>query len=173
MPREARIRPRTDADLPALASALVEVHARGGYPVEGVADPCAWLDFPGLRHSWVAEVGGCAVGQIGLGGPDGEDAVRMWAAYTGGDPTRVAVLARLYVLPEARGAGLGERLTRTAMDHARDHGLSLVLDVMAKDRAAIRLYERLDWTRLGEAAHHVEGAAPVPAYCYAWQPSTG
>jgi hypothetical protein len=40
------VRPRADADLPATAAALVEVHHSDGHPVEGVDDPRGWLVSP-------------------------------------------------------------------------------------------------------------------------------
>jgi hypothetical protein len=40
------VRPRADADLPATAAALVEVHRSDGHPVEGVDDPRGWLVSP-------------------------------------------------------------------------------------------------------------------------------
>lgn len=48
------IRSRRDEDLPDLAAALVRVHALDGYPVEGVADPEAWLRHPNELQSWIA-----------------------------------------------------------------------------------------------------------------------
>jgi ribosomal protein S18 acetylase RimI-like enzyme len=76
------------------------------------------------------------------------------------------VLARLFVLREARGRALGEQLTRTAMEFARHQGLRLVLDVMAKDTAAIRLYERLGWTRTGDTTHRYGDGLRTAAVCH-------
>jgi ribosomal protein S18 acetylase RimI-like enzyme len=41
-----------------------------------------------------------------------------------------------------------------------------VLDVMAKDAAAIKLYERLGWTRIGTTDHAAGNGNLVPASCY-------
>jgi hypothetical protein len=46
--------------------------------------------------------------------------------------------------------------------------LRLVLDVMTKDTAAIRLYERLSWQHFGEVAHHFGAGEQFPAVCYVW-----
>lgn len=160
------VRVREEADLAAAAVALVEVHALDGYPVEGVADPGAWLTPPGLLRSWVAERDGGIVGHVGVGRADSGDAVRRGAQALGVPETRLAVLARLFVLPGARRQAVGERLTVAATEFARASGLGLVLDVMAKDRAAIRLYERLGWVCTGRVEHAVPGSEAVPAYCY-------
>jgi ribosomal protein S18 acetylase RimI-like enzyme len=160
------IRVRSDDDLPTAGQALVRVHSSDGYPVEGVADPKAWLNPPGLLRSWVAEMNGAVVGQVSVSEPRGEGAVTLWLEDTRGDEDDIAVLGRLFVLREARGNALGERLTRAAMEYAADIGRRLVLDVMEKDRAAIRLYERLGWERIGVTNHSVEGAPDILAYCY-------
>lgn len=165
------VRPRTDGDLSELGAALVEVHARDGYPVEGVSDPVGWLNAPGFVRSWTAEADGVLVGQVSLARPVGEDAVRLWQERSEQNAEDVLVLARLFVRPKARGSGTGKALTLAAMEYARQRGLTLVLDVMAKDRAAIRLYEKLGWEPIGTADHTVEGAESVPALCYAWDSS--
>ncbi|MGL5829446.1 MAG: GNAT family N-acetyltransferase [Angustibacter sp.] len=149
----ATIRPRTDDDLPALAAALVEVHAIDGYPVEGVDNPLAWLDLPNAIGTWTADLDGRPVGHVALTEPGpGDEAPRLFAEQHGSEPT--AVLGRLFVSPTARGQGLAEQLVRTAMDAAATAGRRAVLDVMRKDRAAIRLYQRLGWSALGIFDHH-------------------
>jgi len=57
---------------------------------------------------------------------------------------------------------------RAAMDYAKQNSLRLVLDVMTKDTAAIRLYERLDWQPIGEVSHHFGAGQQIPAVCYVW-----
>ncbi len=37
---------------------------------------------------------------------------------------------------------------------------------MAKDRAAIRLYERLGWQHIGTTTHVFDGSEETPAHCY-------
>jgi ribosomal protein S18 acetylase RimI-like enzyme len=162
-----RIRMRQDADLPALAQVLIEVHAHGGYPVEGVADPVNWLRIERLLGAWVAESGGKLVGQVGLASPSrGDEAVDLWIELSGSEIDSVAVLGRLFVSPHARGQRLGQRLTDVAMEHARRLGKRAVLDVMAKDVAAIRTYENLGWERLGPIRHSYGEAEIEPAFAY-------
>ncbi|NHA67474.1 GNAT family N-acetyltransferase [Phycicoccus flavus] len=163
----AMIRPRTDNDLPALAKVLVEVHAVDGYPVEGVDDPLAWLDLPNAIGVWTAELGGAPVGHVALTEPGpGDDAARLLTEQSGPEP--MAVLGRLFVAPAARGQGLAEQLVNTAMCASAEIQRQLVLDVMVKDRAAFRLYERLGWRTIGEITHqyganNVEGALALAA----------
>ncbi|WP_309299419.1 GNAT family N-acetyltransferase [Streptomyces sp. A012304] len=177
------VRPFEAADLPGAARALIEVYETDGYPVEGVDDPEAWLRSEHVSAAWVAETGGDVVGHVAIMRPQGEDAVSLWAGQNGEDgedgedredredrenevDARVAVLARLFVIDAARGRATGRRLVEAAMDHARAHGLRLVLDVMAKDAAAIRLYERLGWRRTGECTHHFGAGRSTPALCF-------
>lgn len=148
------IRPRREADLPNLASTLVRVHAVDGYPVEGVADPEAWLRHPHEIQSWTAAHDDEPIGQITLTRAQPEDdATVAWHEYTGQDIDRLAVAARLFVDPDHRRSGAGRLLMETARDFARSRGLATALDVMLKDRAAIRLYERLGAERISAIDH--------------------
>ncbi len=52
------------------------------------------------------------------------------------------------------------------MEYAGNHGLRLVLDVMTKDRSAIRLYERLGWQQIGNIAHHFGEGQQIDALAY-------
>lgn len=54
-------------------------------------------------------------------------------------------IKRLYVLPEARGAGLGRALVRAAIDQARGMGYSemLLIAVVRTTQSAQRLYREL------------------------------
>lgn len=165
------IRERTPADLPAAGAALVAVHSTDGYPVEGVADPEAWLTSPSQINAWVAEVDGRIVGHVAIGHPQAGDAAALtWQANTEGD-SDVAVLGRLFVLADARGSALGERLMAAAIEDAAHHGQRLVLDVMAKDAAAIKLYERTGWQRIGSTQHDDGHGHPIAAYCYVSPPA--
>lgn len=68
-------------------------------------------------------------------------------------------MKRLYVRPEARGSGIGQSLVRRMLREARNMGYAgLKLDTLASMEAAIRLYDRMGFTR-------------IPPY--AGQPNTG
>ncbi|GGO47918.1 hypothetical protein GCM10012287_21690 [Streptomyces daqingensis] len=160
------IRSRRDSDVASAAEALVKVHESDGYPVEGVDEPEAWLTPPEVLQAWIAELDDHVVGHVALGHPNGEDAVSLWLDQSDSAESEVAVLARLFVAPEARRMALGRRLTQAAMDYADEKGLRLVLDVMAKDTAAMRLYEALGWQRIGVSKHTYGEGQETDAICY-------
>jgi ribosomal protein S18 acetylase RimI-like enzyme len=114
----------------------------------------------------VAEADGAIVGHVAIMRPEGEDAVTLWIEQSGEDQAHVAVLARLFVIQAARKQATGSALMETAMDFARARNLRLVLDVMKKDAAAIRPYERLGWRKIGESTHYFGADKSVPAVCY-------
>lgn len=161
------IRPRRDADFPALAAILVRVHELDGYPVEGVADPQGWLHHPRELSSWTAEIAGQPIGQITLTGASSEDdAAQLWLKDTGGDISALAIPIRLFVDPDHRGVGAAGLLMTKALERARSLDRPVAFDVMTKDRAAIRLYERLGARRLGEIVHRHSGGLAEPAIVY-------
>ncbi|MCX5398167.1 N-acetyltransferase [Streptomyces sp. NBC_00102] len=159
------IRSFTAEDLAGAAAALVEVHDTDGYPVEGVGDPEAWIASKDVLTAWVAQSGSAIVGHVAVMKPQGE-AAEMWMRQSGDDGSHVGVLARLFVVKAARKQAVGEQLVNTAVTFARAQQLRLVLDVMAKDVAAIRLYERLGWHKIGETIHHFGASETIPAVCY-------
>jgi GNAT superfamily N-acetyltransferase len=66
----------------------------------------------------------------------------------GGDPAYGEV-KRMYVRPQARGAGLGERVLQRLADEALGHGAAVLrLETGVHQRAAIALYERLGFRRI-------------------------
>lgn len=160
------IRPRTAADLDPCAQLLVRVHERDGYPVEGVADPISWLTPASLVRAWVADLNNTVVGHVAISEPQPTDDAAQLAKDHGINSDTIAVLGRLFVAPETRGQRIGYHLTRTAMDDAAHHKMRLVLDVMNKDTAAIRLYENLKWQYIGESTHHYGDGLKAEARCY-------
>jgi ribosomal protein S18 acetylase RimI-like enzyme len=74
----------------------------------------------------------------------------------------------LFVDPEHRTVGAGRMLMTAALDHASSVGRSVALDVMAKDRGAIRLYERLGGQRLGETVHFYGTDSVEPSLVFAF-----
>lgn len=160
------VRPFENADLAAAASALIDVHTTDGYPVEGVDDPEAWLRSADVIAAWVGEVGGEIVGHVAIMRPRGEDAVSVWMQQSDDSVDQIAVLARLFVVKAARKHAVGERLMQTAMSYGSEHGFRLVLDVMTKDSAAMRLYERLGWREIGRAPHLYGGGQKIDAVLY-------
>lgn len=161
------VRERRDSDLAALAEVLVRVHEQDGYPVEGVADPVAWLTPPRQLAAWTALHDDKPVGQATLTKAAAEeDAARVWLEHTQGDIDSLAIPARLFVEPRGRQRGAGAALMEAIHDYARVHGVALAFDVMLKDQAAIRLYERLGCVRIGTITHHHGDGNTEPAAVY-------
>ena len=165
------IRPRTEEDIPALAQVLVRVHEKDGYPVEGVADPEAWLRSDRMLGAWVAELDGRPVGQVMLAEPgEGDEAARMLANRDGIALNEIAVMCRLFVDPNSRGQRIGKELIDAAVAPERCLGRHLVRDVMPKDSSAIRLYRRIGWKELGSFTHEFYlGSASALAFCFSKQ----
>lgn len=161
------VRPRQQGDLEDLADILVRVHARDGYPVEGVADPVAWLSAPRQIAAWTALVDGRPVGQTVLTKASDTDGVaQIWHDHSGGNVEDLAIPARLFIDPVARSKGAASRLLQEIRTYARHLDLALAFDVMLKDSAAIRLYEALGCTKIG-TLDHVHGSGQVePAAVY-------
>jgi GNAT superfamily N-acetyltransferase len=60
-------------------------------------------------------------------------------------------LGGIGVVPDRRGAGVGEALTRTLLDQAREAGArEMVLEVIVENAPAIALYEKLGFARTRE-----------------------
>ncbi|WP_301127402.1 GNAT family N-acetyltransferase [Streptomyces cacaoi] len=164
----ASVRPRLATDIEEAARVLVEVHATDGYPVEGVDAPEEWLTPSGAIQSWVAELDGRIVGHVTISNPQDEGAISLWSQTAKHDD--VAVLGRLFVLRSARGQAIGKRLIKIATEFACRNNQRLVLDVMAKDASAIRLYEALGWRRIGRVEHDGGGGNRFEAFCYVSPP---
>lgn len=164
--KPAIVRPFENADLADAAAALTEVHSTDGYPVEGVDHPEAWLRSDDVIAAWVGEIDGAIVGHVAVMRPHGEDAVSLWMQQSGDEEARIAVLARLFVVKAARKNAVGERLMQAAMEYGRERGIRLVLDVMTKDTAAIRLYERLGWREIGRTPHRYGDGQSIDAVCF-------
>lgn len=138
----ALIRPRTEADLAACVEALWTTHEASGYPAVWPRDPVRWLTSSGRDvKAWVAAVDGAVVGHVALGREE--------------DPTGTATLpllaiTRLFVAPVARGRGVGGALLETAVNFVYANASRPMLTVADTGGAAIRLYERAGWRRIGE-----------------------
>lgn len=162
------VRRREPADLPALGQVLVRVHAVDGYPVEGAAEPVAWLTPATEIASWSAEYDGKLIGQITLAQATAQDdAARVWADATGGNIDDLAIPVRLFVDPDHRARGAGRDLMLAAGAYAVSHRRPVAFDVMLKDAHAIKLYESLGCKRLGTITHHHSDGLTEPAAVYA------
>lgn len=158
------IRPTLTADLDVLARILAQVHELDGYPVEGVDDPRAWLELPHSIGQWTALLDGKPVGHAALLRPQPSDGAPLILAKRDGlSLGQMAVLAKLFVAPLARGHSVANRLMDVAEDEARSAEIRLALDVMAKDRSAISLYQRRGWCPIGSSQHLYGAGRSEPA----------
>jgi GNAT superfamily N-acetyltransferase len=163
----ACIRLRHEEDLPALADALALVAAADGYPSRWPEDPADWLRSRDLLGAWVAERRGDLLGQVVLRRPHGDVPVNLWCAATGLGLDRCAVVTRMFVPPAGQGAGLGQALLTVAWQAATELGRAPVLDVVSTNRSAVRLYERLGWTRLGSYEQAFRDGGPLEVlHCF-------
>lgn len=153
------VRPRVEADIAVLAAILRDLHRRDGYPMHLPRDLCAWLYREPVLGAWVADHDGGPVGHVELRLPEQGDPVAALVAAP------VAVVSRLFVARDERGHALGRRLVHAARREAEARGLVPVLDVLVRDSAAVALYERMGWRRIGEITHQIDGE-PVPAICF-------
>lgn len=86
---------------------------------------------------------------------------RLWNAFRRGAPPTTPSspaaadsclwgVSRLAIDPAAQKRGVGGRLMDYVEQEARQAGKTLVLGVLHKDVAAIRMYERRGWVRFGQ-----------------------
>jgi len=73
----------------------------------------------------------------------------------GGEPTGMAEIKRMYVLPDRRGSGVATALMAAIEESAREHDMrQLVLETGLKQPEAICLYEKLGYSRIPNYGHY-------------------
>jgi GNAT superfamily N-acetyltransferase len=160
------IRPRRDEDIDACVRLLELTHQGDGYPVRWPTDARAWVaGGDDLVAAWVAEEAGAVVGHVALRHPRGE-AVATWEAGTGLAGEQLGVVCRLFVHPSHRRDGLGRDLLRAAARESARQGLKPVLDVLTKNRGAVRLYQEEGWQAIGDFMFHLPDGCAEPARAY-------
>lgn len=167
------IRPRRDSDIGACAGLVREVHARERYPRMLPGDVRSFLDLPGAYGCWVADHGGQVAGHVALL-PRGVAAALEVASTALGRPAgQLAVVARLFVSPQARGQGAGRLLLGAAAGEAAARGLWPVLDVDTGLAAAISLYQNCGWVRAGTVTVPLGDGTDLREYVYLGPPPAG
>jgi GNAT superfamily N-acetyltransferase len=68
-------------------------------------------------------------------------------------------LARIYLLPESQGRGIGTQLMQSLCESAHGRGLPVILTIL-KVNPARRLYERLGFSVVGETETHFRMESP-------------
>lgn len=142
------IAPRRTAHLDRVAEALRLVHENDGYPMVWPDDPAAWLAPAGALDGWVALADGEIVGHVMLVDGGKVEFAAELAEAAGVPMTNLAGVSRLFVTPAARGARVATALLERVEDTPARRGRRLVLDVVDDGGPAVRLYERLGWTRV-------------------------
>ncbi|HET9061274.1 MAG TPA: GNAT family N-acetyltransferase [Acidimicrobiales bacterium] len=164
MRAEFIIRPRQPEDLEALLPMAVRIKEVDNYP-EALAstDPqelCAFLEAGSPYGAWVAvpstarpEPGALSpiAGHVVLSTPRPGAVTDVIRRQTGLEPAAIGMVARLVVVPDWRGRGVGRALLRTATDEARRRGLLPALDTLVSNVGARSLYESEGWRALGTA----------------------
>lgn len=150
------IRPRTDADLPALGAVLVEQQATSGYPHREPL-PMSPEDFvarEGTLATWTALLDDEPVGHIAVlpvldpAVSREPDLSRLWMAGHGLPAERLAEIGVYFTATRVRGQGIGAALMRTALDQVAALGLAPCLDVIPTG-SAVELYRRTGWREVG------------------------
>ncbi|MFN8547115.1 MAG: GNAT family N-acetyltransferase [Candidatus Eisenbacteria bacterium] len=91
---------------------------------------------------------------------DGDDACGIVAGFLDREDATKAHLVSMWVAPEHRGTGLGQRLVAMILDWARDRGVRTVyLMVTSNNHGAARFYERLGFTMTGRTEPYPHDAA--------------
>jgi GNAT superfamily N-acetyltransferase len=152
------IRERTAGDLDRSVAALRLVFEHDGYPGRWPADPAGWLTPRGVLRVWVAECAGSVIGHVAVRAAESTLGGARIAAALGVETSALAMVARLLVVPAARGAGIGRALLDTAADAAARRGRRPALDVDIRATPAVALYRRAGWQSVGTAVErHPDG----------------
>ena len=137
-----RLRPIKKSDDKALAhiirSTLAEFGANhpGTVYFDASTDHLSILFKKERSHYFVAEINGKLVGGGGIFPTDGL-------------PFDTCELVKMYLLPEARGRGLGKTIVKKCLETARLYGFSRIyLESMPELGQALKLYEKFGFTYL-------------------------
>jgi GNAT superfamily N-acetyltransferase len=142
-------RPRAEAEIDACVVVLRAVHAADRYPLHWPESPARWLAPRDLLEAWVATSSSGIVGHVALQHVARLAATPLFSESGLPAPDRLAVVSRLFVSTTARRRGIGAALLSAAAAGAIRRGLRPVLEVVDSDAAAIALYERSGWRRVG------------------------
>jgi GNAT superfamily N-acetyltransferase len=128
-----------------LRSFIVDAHALGG---------------------WVAANGNEVLGHVALHRTSAQQIMEVALSVTGLKEERIAVVARLLVIPAARRQGIGRALLEKAILEAAKLGRRAVLDVVEDHKAAIALYEDCGWASVGRVDWTLPGGLPLREFVY-------
>ena len=161
------IRPRHDSDVVRLCELVRVVHAVDGYPVLLQDDVRSFVVTENCLAAWVAELHGEVVGHIALHTVWSDEVAELAAATLTRSREELTSVSRLFVDPAYRRGGMAALLLDAAVRDASDRGTWPVLDVVTTYDAAIALYERMGWRRLGTIAYPMPNGQPIDEHVYA------
>ncbi|KAF1942803.1 acyl-CoA N-acyltransferase [Clathrospora elynae] len=160
------IRPRAPSDAPVLIQILANVHNLTGYPVDGPTSFPARFQSSKAFTSLVALYKGDLAGHVELQDPSALPSTVVKSLASHAPMSSFAALVSLFVDPKIQGKGIGARLIDEALTWGRVEGKRLVLVVLDKDTAAIRMYEKLGWERGVEYIHENFEGISYRAFSY-------
>ncbi len=116
--------------------------------------------------AWVAEDHDEVLGHVALHDSGATEVMDVALAAAGVGKDNIAFVARLLVAPGAQRRGIGRALLETATQEAVRLGRRAVLDVVEDHQAAIALYEKCGWTRVGRVDWKLPGDLPLREFVY-------
>jgi ribosomal protein S18 acetylase RimI-like enzyme len=160
------IRPRTPSDVPILTDILTEVYNLTKYPVDGPPSFPTRFQSTKALASIVALYDGKIVGHAELQDASGLNPQVIDSLIPHAPLSSFAALVSLFVDPKIQGKGVGARLVREALARGKVEGKRLVLIVLEKDEAAIRMYEKMGWERGIEYVYETKTGVKYKAFSY-------
>jgi GNAT superfamily N-acetyltransferase len=160
------IRVRTPEDVAACVTLATKVREVDNYPKYLPADFESFLVRPDAINAWIAEEDGVVVGHVSLHESTTPEAMECASNFAGVNVECLAAVSRLLVTPESRGLGIGRSLLETSTQHAKQLGLTPMLDVVTGSAHAIELYERCGWIRAGEVRSVFRNGAMLDEFVY-------
>jgi GNAT superfamily N-acetyltransferase len=143
------VRDRQDDDIGACERLAEATRLHDRYPASPGDSARSFLCHPDALGAWVAELDSTVIGHVALHPATSTAVMTLACDRLKVTPGQIAVIARLLVLPRQRGRGAGRSLLTAAATRARALRLRPVLDVDMNLTAAIALYERAGWQRIG------------------------
>ena len=158
-----RVRPRTSGDLEALEALAATLKDVDGYP-----PPLGRGLFP-AAPAWVACSDDALVGHVAVHESTASEAMDVVAKAAGCTRADLLVVSRLFVAIDRRRAGIGRMLLDVAVTACHERGRRPMLDVSTDFAAAIALYERAGWERVGDVVFpYVADGIEHVAHSYAY-----
>ncbi len=161
-----QLRTRSESDLGACTELVRLIHDQDGWPPHWPEDLRRFIVAPEELAAWVAEDGASLSGHIALHSSGSAATMEAACRATGLPRSQLAVIARLFVAPNTRRAGVGRALLATATAEAHNRNCVPVLEVAPAFESAVDLYESCGWTRVDEVQARFRDGSSVPVYVY-------